>query len=62
MTPGDADELAGAIKLLAGDERMRLEMGARNRRYAEEHLAKEAVLGDFEQQLRCMVGSELTIP
>ena len=62
VTPGDADELAGAIKLLAGDERMRLEMGARNRRYAEEHLAKEAVLGDFEQQLRCMVGSELTIP
>jgi colanic acid biosynthesis glycosyl transferase WcaI len=62
VTPGDADELAAAIRLLARDDTVRLEMGARNRRYAEEHLAKEAVLGDFERQLRQMVDPAFTVP
>ena len=50
--PGDLDALVDAVRLLAGDEELRAEMGKMARRYAERHLGTQQVLEQFESDLR----------
>lgn len=51
VPPGDVAALTEAIRSLAGDQAKREMMGRKARRYAEQYLAKDAVLGRFEEQL-----------
>lgn len=49
VPPADADALAQALTLLAGDDAMRERLGRSARAYAEKSLATDAVLAQFEQ-------------
>ena len=56
--PDDAQSFAQAVEELAAQPLLRQELGARARTWAEENLARDAVLGQFEQALReCMAGA-----
>jgi len=55
VPPGDAGAFAEAIRLLAKNSERRVELGAAGRRYAERELAKDAVLGKFEEELQRVV-------
>lgn len=54
--PGDSGAFAEAIRDLAGDPKRRAMLGQAGRRYAEEHLSKDAVLGRFEAEVKRVVG------
>jgi len=49
--PGDAGALAGAIRELQRHGIARRALGGAARRYAEQHLHKDAVLARFEREL-----------
>lgn len=49
--PDNAQALAAAIVALAADPSARAQMGQNARRYAEEFIAKDAILGAFEKDL-----------
>lgn len=51
VPPGQSGRLAQALQALAADKALRQELGLKARRYAEEMLARPAVLGRFEQAL-----------
>lgn len=51
VTPESVDELFAAITRLAEDRDLRASMGAAARRYAEQHLEKNAILERFEARL-----------
>lgn len=56
--PDDAQSFAQAVEELAGRPLLRQELGARARAWAEENLARDAVLGQFEEALReCAAGA-----
>lgn len=48
---GDAKAMADAVRLLVTDQELRQALGRMARRYAEIHLARDAVLSRHEQQL-----------
>ena len=50
--PDDAQSFAQALQELAGQPALRQELGARARAWAEQNLARDAVLGQFESALR----------
>jgi colanic acid biosynthesis glycosyl transferase WcaI len=50
--PDDAVALAEAVQTLANDGPLRACLGSRARTYAQAHLAREAVLGRFEEAVR----------
>jgi colanic acid biosynthesis glycosyl transferase WcaI len=52
VPPGDVEAMEKAIRQLSGDADLRRRLGAAARRYAEEHLAKDAILGRFEADLQ----------
>ena len=58
VPPGDAEALAGAVQRLLNDPEWRAQLGRMARRYAEKHLAADAVLDRFEKELRVLVGKE----
>jgi colanic acid biosynthesis glycosyl transferase WcaI len=47
VPPNEPGALAEAVLRLADDDRLRAELGAKGRRFVEQHFAKEAVLGGF---------------
>jgi colanic acid biosynthesis glycosyl transferase WcaI len=47
VPPNQPGALAEAVMRLADDDRLRAELGAKGRRFVEQHFAKEAVLGGF---------------
>jgi colanic acid biosynthesis glycosyl transferase WcaI len=49
--PGDVDALVTAIQRLASDSALRVRLGQAARSYAEQHLAKDAILRRFEADL-----------
>lgn len=51
VPPGDGPALAGAIMGLADDEKSRVHLGSRARRYAEAHLSREDILSRLEDLL-----------
>jgi colanic acid biosynthesis glycosyl transferase WcaI len=51
VTPGDAGELAEAIRLLSDDSSERRRLGENARRYAVENLDSSRILGEFERAL-----------
>jgi colanic acid biosynthesis glycosyl transferase WcaI len=51
VEPGNADAMAGAVELLAGNDELRRRMGYAARLYAERELARDAVLLRFEAAL-----------
>jgi colanic acid biosynthesis glycosyl transferase WcaI len=51
VSPGNVDEFVAGLKDLSDNQGKRRRMGAEARRYALEHLDKEAVLLNFERQL-----------
>jgi colanic acid biosynthesis glycosyl transferase WcaI len=53
--PGDARAFAIAVRELAEDSAMRAMLGKAGRRYAEEYLDTEVVLGRFEDELKQVV-------
>ena len=56
VPPEDAAAMAQALRALAADPARRAELGANGRRYAEQHLSRDAVLQRFEAQLKELVG------
>jgi putative colanic acid biosynthesis glycosyltransferase WcaI len=52
VEPGDAQKLAGAIRCLYHDQRLRTAMGERGRRYATACYSLEAVLNQYETLLQ----------
>lgn len=50
--PGDAEQFADAIFMLAADEEQRRRMGAQARAYAIEHLSKSAILEQLHRRMR----------
>jgi colanic acid biosynthesis glycosyl transferase WcaI len=55
--PGDLDAFVAAIQTLADQPERRRALGAAARRYAEQHLSKEAILRRFEADLLEVVGA-----
>ncbi|WP_059412019.1 glycosyltransferase WbuB [Cupriavidus basilensis] len=51
VPPGDAPALAGAIGTLAAQPALRAHLGAAGRRWAEQHLDRDMVLGELEKAL-----------
>lgn len=51
VPPENPDEFVAAIRRLAGDADLRVELGERGRAYAEANIDKDAILRRFEQQL-----------
>lgn len=51
VPPEDAVSMAAAVEKLADDEMLRRKLGAQARHFAEENLARDAVLGKLEKQL-----------
>jgi colanic acid biosynthesis glycosyl transferase WcaI len=51
VPPEDATAFAAALQALAADAPMRRTLGERARRFAEEHVARDAVLARFERDL-----------
>ena len=57
-TPDDADSFAQAVEELAAQPELRQELGRRARDWAEQNLARDSVLRQFEQALRdCIAGA-----
>lgn len=56
VPPGDGERFADAVATLADDPTARALLGKEARRYAEEHLARERVLGGLEDMLAALVG------
>ena len=56
VAPGDIPAMAEAIRRLAGDPELRARLGRQGRKYAEQHLSKEAILGQFAAKLESFVG------
>lgn len=54
--PGDVSAFAEAIKVLADNKAQRSVLGEAGKRYAVEHLNRDAVLGRFEEELMRVVG------
>lgn len=52
VPPEDLEAFAEALERLAGSPELRARLGVAARRYAEDHLARDRVLGDFDQALR----------
>lgn len=59
VNPGDVAALVTALQALARDEPRRRELGARARAYAELHLAQDAIMGRFEQQLAGLADEQI---
>ncbi len=57
VPPHDLEAFTAALVTLAESEPMRRELGNKARLYAEEHLARDRVLIDFEQALRRCVSN-----
>jgi glycosyltransferase involved in cell wall biosynthesis len=55
VEPGNANELAEAVKRLARDPDLRKALGARGRRYAERYCSRRDRLAEFEQALQKLV-------
>jgi colanic acid biosynthesis glycosyl transferase WcaI len=55
VPPGDAAALAGAIESLAAQPGLRTQLGNAGRRWAEQHLDRDMVLGELEQALFALV-------
>ena len=62
VPPGDAAALAAAIVDLAGNPERRIMLGAAARRHAEQHIARDAVLRQFERNARACVADEAAAP
>lgn len=54
VAPGDAEQLADAIRVLADDPEARARCGQRAREYAERYLDRDRILSAFEQQLKTL--------
>lgn len=55
--PGDVEAFSDAIRTLADNEEERTRLGQSGRRYAEEYLSTDAVLGRFEKELLRLIGN-----
>jgi len=55
VPPGDVGAFVDALQLLASHPERRVELGTAGRRYAERELAKDVVLGKFEEELQRVV-------
>lgn len=51
IPPEDPEELAAAVRLLAGNEALGARMGASGRKYVEQHLTWTRIVGDWLEQL-----------
>lgn len=51
VAPGDSASFAKALQTLASDFQLRMRLGAAGRAYAEQFLAQEKILTDFEKEL-----------
>ena len=55
IEPGDSSMLAQQITALADDAPRRAELGCRGRAYAEQHLARDAILSRIEEEFAALV-------
>lgn len=57
ITPGSLEELLAALQRLAEDEAYRNALGRNARRYAEQALGQDAILGRLEERLRVLAAA-----
>jgi glycosyltransferase involved in cell wall biosynthesis len=56
VPPGDADAMAQALRLLAGDRQKRQEMGMRGRHYVETHFDRARLASQLANQFQELIG------